>query len=344
MVSLWKHFDITPHVEPYFLRHSLMSITLSITAFILCVLVNAYYFAYGFSSTEHYMLDSVIDKNDAIQAKVHFDSIPCEFVSVSMQDYYGNAVEPDGPITLQSGFYRREYIPSLTPLSSEAVRVLNGFVSNAVDPSCIYPNGTKSAMACSSCSDYLRFYASLGYKTSKLILGLSLCSHYTVREFASDSASCDVTIPVRSPGIRFMVTADASRFSQFVSSGDFEDGSAETLLSKAIFISGLSVNQGSLHSAIPSPQPSASMAIQDYAISLIPKGLGANRHYEAKCRRSVIPIRVLGDEEVSGVQMVFDYSGIAKQQNGGDYLSVIVLCGGILSVMIGRECDLGSDA
>lgn len=27
MVSLWKHFDITPHVEPYFLRHSLMSIT-----------------------------------------------------------------------------------------------------------------------------------------------------------------------------------------------------------------------------------------------------------------------------------------------------------------------------
>ena len=77
-----------------------------------------------------------------------------------------------------------------------------------------------------------------------------------------------------------MVTADASRFSQFVSSGDFEDGSAETLLSKAIFISGLSVNQGSLHSAIPSPQPSASMAIQDYAISLSPKGLGANRHYE----------------------------------------------------------------
>lgn len=43
-----------------------------------------------------------------------------------------------------------------------------------MDPSCIYPNGTKSAMACSSCSDYLRFYASLGYKTSKLILGLSL--------------------------------------------------------------------------------------------------------------------------------------------------------------------------
>lgn len=53
----------------------------------------------------------------------------------------------------------------------------------------------------------------------------------------------------------------------------------------------------------------------------------------------MIPIRVLGDEEVSGVQMVFDYSGIAKQQNGGDYLSVIVLCGGILSVMIGRKCD-----
>lgn len=51
----------------------------------------------------------------------------------------------------------------------------------------------------------------------------------------------------------------------------------------------------------------------------------------------MIPIRVLGDEEVSGVQMVFDYSGIAKQQNGGDYLSVIVLCGGILSVMIGRS-------
>ena len=33
-------------------------------------------------------------------------------------------------------------------------------------------------MTCSSCSDYLHFYASLGYKTSKLILGLSLV--YTV--------------------------------------------------------------------------------------------------------------------------------------------------------------------
>lgn len=54
--------------------------------------------------------------------------IPCEFVSVSMQDYYGNAVESDGPITLQSGFYRREYIPSLTPLSAEAVVLSVSFI------------------------------------------------------------------------------------------------------------------------------------------------------------------------------------------------------------------------
>lgn len=53
----------------------------------------------------------------------------------------------------------------------------------------------------------------------------------------------------------------------------------------------------------------------------------------------MIPIHVLSDKETSGVQMVFDYSGIAKSGNGGNYVNVIVVCGGILSVSMNSWCD-----
>ena len=76
-----------------------------------------------------------------------------------------------------------------------------------------------------------------------------------------------------------MVSADTSRFSHFISNGDFEDGSAEAIIQHSISIRDLSINGGSLLNALPSSPSSSSMQIQDYAISLIPEGTTTHRHY-----------------------------------------------------------------
>lgn len=74
-----------------------------------------------------------------------------------------------------------------------------------------------------------------------------------------------------------MISADTSRFSQFISNGDYEDGSAEAIIQNSISIRELSINGGSILNALP---PSSSMQIQDYAVSLIPIGTGSRRYYE----------------------------------------------------------------
>ena len=49
------------------------------------------------------------------------------------------------------------------------------------------------------------------------------------------------------------------------------------------------------------------------------------------CRRSVIPLSVLSDKEAPGVQMVFEYSGLARTREDS-YVTVIVMCGGVIAV------------
>ena len=77
-----------------------------------------------------------------------------------------------------------------------------------------------------------------------------------------------------------MISADTSRFSQFISNGDYEDGSAEAIIQNSISIRELSINGGSILNALPPSSPSSSMQIQDYAVSLIPIGTGPRRYYE----------------------------------------------------------------
>ena len=45
----------------------------------------------------------------------------------------------------------------------------------------------------------------------------------------------------------------------------------------------------------------------------------------------MIPLSVLSDKEAPGVQMVFEYSGLARTR-GDSYVTVIVMCGGVIAV------------
>lgn len=144
--------------------------------------------------------------------------------------------------------------------------------------------------------------------------------------------------------IKSMITVDTSRFTEIVSSDDFEDDKLIKILSIPPKIKSFSVNGHDV--AMHLPHSNNSFSIYDFDITLVPRDYTSNRNYKfglmvhliySVVTRSIQrPLSYLDRNESPGLVFVFDYSGIMKNTTIPVlqlFLSIIVTVGGVISVM-----------
>ncbi|KAK8815675.1 hypothetical protein WA538_004800 [Blastocystis sp. DL] len=332
-MKLFRRFDYLPTVDSYFMQRSITGILFSVLAVLSVLFYNV---AISFSSSgvhSSYSID--INAPNAVDVDVAFQSsnVPCAFMDIAVTDYYGYPLEQQ---TISMSPSSTEAYPFAKKLKSVPENILVAINKQAKgDKTCILPDAESPVTgSCTSCNDYVHLYSRLGYKSMKLIQGLTRCSEFTAADFGRDHPQCAVTLHLKAPTSKFLIHIDTSRFAHFFTSDEFEDESMLDFLQLFPTFTSFAINgQSVTPSPTLSPHSPRNLVRYDLDIRLVPTNQAHRHSYKAVSRVTEIPLSFLNKEETPGFDMAFDFAGIVADEKGSRWglLNRLVVSGSILS-------------